>query len=131
LTIGNFYNDSLSIFTPLDSVCSTPSGFGCAAYYYIDDVSVTLIDETGIKEQKQNYYIIYPNPNNGAFELITTSNNLIKCELSDIAGRVLEIGNYKPSGNKVPFSFQSLPKGIYNLKIIDSNKSTTIKIVIN
>ncbi|MFN4932047.1 MAG: T9SS type A sorting domain-containing protein [Bacteroidota bacterium] len=69
LTIGNFYTDSLSIFTPLDSVCSIPGGFGCSAYYYIDDVSVTLIDETGLEEQKHIKFSLYPNPNNGYFSL--------------------------------------------------------------
>jgi hypothetical protein len=29
ITIGNFYNDSLSNITPLDSVCSMPNGFNC------------------------------------------------------------------------------------------------------
>ncbi len=36
ITIGNFYIDSLSTFTPLDSVCSLPNPFNCASYYYID-----------------------------------------------------------------------------------------------
>jgi hypothetical protein len=92
LTIGNFYTDSLSIFTPLDSVCSIPGGFGCSAYYYIDDVSVTLIDETGLKEQKQNNFSLFPNPNDGCFKLQykATLNKPITLNITDACGELTE-----------------------------------------
>jgi hypothetical protein len=131
MIIGNFLSDSLSAISALDSNCSLPFSINCGAYYYIDDVSVTLVDDTSIEEQRQREFSLFPNPNNGSFQLITTSNNIIICELSDIAGRIIETGSYKPSGNILPFSFNTLTKGIYHLKIIDTNKSTTIKIVIN
>lgn len=69
MTIGNFYTDSLSEIAALDSVCAQPNAYACSAYYYIDDVSVTLIDETGITEQKLNNFSLFPNPNNGNFRL--------------------------------------------------------------
>jgi hypothetical protein len=92
ITIGNFLNDSLSLITPLDSVCSQPLGWGCGSYYYIDDVSVTLIDETGIEEQKQIKFSLYPNPNIGSFRLkykgtLTLTNIL---SITDIFGKQMD-----------------------------------------
>jgi hypothetical protein len=35
MTIGNFYNDSLSALIPLDSVCGLPIPYACASYFYM------------------------------------------------------------------------------------------------
>ena len=59
-------------------------------------------------------YKIIPNPNDGTFRLYCNSNELIKCELYDISGRIVESGNYKPSANAVLFHLDYLPKGIYH-----------------
>lgn len=92
ITIGNFLNDSLSLITPLDSVCSQPNGWGCGAYYYIDDVSVTLVDETGIEEQELNNFILFPNPNKGSFRLqyrgTFSATNILS--ITDIYGKQLD-----------------------------------------
>jgi hypothetical protein len=70
ITIGNFLTDSLSDTLYLGGGCYAPNGFNlCVAFYYIDDVSVTIIDETGIEEQKQNNFSLFPNPNKGSFYL--------------------------------------------------------------
>jgi hypothetical protein len=76
-------------------------------------------------------YKVIPNPNNGTFQLLSSSNEAINCEISDIAGRIIESGNYKPNANVVQFSLNGLNKGIYHLKVVDNTKITTIKIVIN
>jgi len=76
-------------------------------------------------------YNVIPNPNNGTFELLTSSNNPITCEISDMAGRIITNGYYKPVGNMVLFSLGNLTKGMYHLKVIDNIKVTFIKIVIN
>jgi hypothetical protein len=76
-------------------------------------------------------YKVIPNPNNGTFELLTNSNDIITCEISDMAGRIFENGNYKPIGNKIQFGLSNLTKGIYHLKVIDLSRVTTFKIVIN
>jgi hypothetical protein len=92
ITIGNFLNDSLSLITPLDSVCDQPFPFNCGAYYFIDDVSVTLIDETSIEEQKQNKFSLYPNPNIGSFRLqykeTLTATTILS--VTDIQGKQLD-----------------------------------------
>lgn len=92
ITIGNFLNDSLSSISPLDSVCSQPVAWGCGAYYYIDDISVTLIDETGIAEQKRNNFTLFPNPNKGTFKLqyngIISKNTMLY--ITDIYGKIID-----------------------------------------
>jgi len=92
LTIGNFYNDSLSALLPLDSVCSLTIPYNCAAYYYIDDVSVTLIDETGIDEQNKNSFSLFPNPNSGTFRLqykgIIVKPLILK--ITDVYGKLID-----------------------------------------
>jgi len=92
ITIGNFLNDSLSLITPLDSVCDLPIPFNCGAYYYIDDVSVTLIDETSIEEHRENKFNLYPNPNIGCFRLqykgTLTASNIFN--ITDIYGKQLD-----------------------------------------
>jgi hypothetical protein len=92
MTIGNFYTDSLSAITALDSNCSLPFSINCGAYYYIDDVSVTLIDETGIEKQLHNKFILYPNPNIGCFRLQykATLNATTILSIRDIHGKQLD-----------------------------------------
>lgn len=92
MTIGNFYTDSLSAITALDSVCAQPNAYACSAYYYIDDVSVMLIDETGYEEQKQNNFSLFPNPNSGIFKLQYNGiiNKLLMLYITDVYGKLID-----------------------------------------
>jgi len=113
LTIGNFYNDSLSTIIPLDSVCAQPNPFACAAYFYIDDVSVTLIDETGINEQKQNEFSLFPNPNNGNFKLQYKGNltKSIVLFITDVYGKLID--NIEILNSTTDYENASLNDGLY------------------
>jgi len=64
ITIGNFYTDSLCNPISLDSICTLqPVNGACCPYYFIDDVSVELVDETGLKANGNALSItIFPNP---------------------------------------------------------------------
>ncbi len=93
MTIGNFVTDSLSDTLYLGGDCYAPNGFTyCVAFYYIDDVSVTLIDETGIAEKKQFNFSLFPNPNTGSFMLqfngsITKTTMLY---IADVYGKLID-----------------------------------------
>lgn len=69
ITIGNFNTDGES-----DTVMqATGEGLQYHAYYYIDDVSVVMVDTpVGVREQEELRFSIYPNPNNGRMTLTYT-----------------------------------------------------------
>jgi hypothetical protein len=122
ITIGNFLNDSLSLVTPLDSVCDQPFPFNCGAYYYIDDVSVTLIDETSIEDQKQNNFSLYPNPNIGNFRLQfkgpLSMTNIFS--ITDIYGKQLD--QIEIINSMTEYENTRLNNGLYFYTIRQSNE---------
>lgn len=115
MMIGNFFPDSLS-----DTTYVGGSGWGVgAAYYYIDDVSLTLFDSgVSIPEHgEQNEIILYPNPSNGIIQLSSTFEKPIRLVVSDAQGR--EQFNeliYQESAD-VDLSFLSSGLYYYNLYI--------------
>lgn len=85
MMIGNFFPDSLS-----DTIYVGGTGPGLGvAYYYIDDVSLTLFDSgVSIPEHgEQNEIILYPNPSNGIIQLSSTFEKPIRLVVSDAQGR--------------------------------------------
>jgi hypothetical protein len=115
ITIGNFYNDSLSNITPLDSVCSMPNGLNCGAYYYIDDVSVELVDETGLHNSAvaEGAFKLVPNPSNGSF--VITNNSILNTQttlkITDVCGKQIdEIAIVNTTTN---YENTSLNNGLY------------------
>jgi len=92
ITIGNFLSESLNVQTPLDSVCFQTNPYACAAYYYIDDVSITLVDETGIEEKNQFTFSLSPNPNTGNFNLQYngTINKTTMLYITDVYGKIID-----------------------------------------
>ena len=131
ITICNFYNDSISNPVALDSVCSMPNGWGCGAYYYIDDVSVELVDETGLSPSLlgRDGVGLFPNPNNGLFQLSCSSNEKITCQLLSIAGQIIESREYKPIHNSVAFDYGNVGNGLYLLRVISNTEIITLKVI--
>jgi len=133
ITIGNFYNDNLCPLTPLDSICAQqPGNPACGAYYYIDDVSVELVDESGLSPNtsKRETFEVLPNPNKGSFNLSCSSNEIITCQLLNIAGQIIDSRQYKPINNIVEFDYGSISKGLYILKIYTKNGTECLKLVL-
>jgi hypothetical protein len=77
-------------------------------------------DETGIVEQTNSAFSIYPNPANDEFVISGTKEEITKVNIVDVTGRVVltEI----PSGNRVDVS--SLSNGLYFVQL--ENKSGVI-----
>jgi hypothetical protein len=113
ITIGNFYHDSIILVTPLDSVCNQPSPYGCGSYYYIDDVSVTLIDETGIEEKNQFTSSLFPNPNKGIFKLQYNGilNKATMLYITDVYGKIIDTKEIL--NNTTDYGNTSLSNGLY------------------
>jgi OOP family OmpA-OmpF porin len=113
MTIGNFLTDSLSLISELDTVCDQPNPFGCGAYYFIDDVSVKLIDETSIEELDENKYNLFPNPNIGCFRLqyngTLTATNILS--ISDIFGT--KVDQIEIINTTTEYENRKLKNGLY------------------
>jgi len=131
ITIGNFYNDSLSPLTHLTSTCEQdPSSYSCCAYYYIDDVSVELVDDTGlIVNEVVTKYKLFPNPNNGFFQLSCASIEKITCQLLNIAGQIIDSRECKPINNNVAFDYSGIENGLYLLRVISNSEIFTLKVI--
>lgn len=90
----------------------------------------TDIGENNNTDQPLN---IYPNPNNGVFQLRTTKEiSRIDIKLIDLQGKVLFQKHYKdinPGGWTTDVDISMLPKGIYLLKYDADNKSYSRKII--
>jgi hypothetical protein len=131
ITICNFYNDSISNPVALDSVCSMPNGWGCGAYYYIDDVSVELVDETGISPTnlpKREAFKVVPNPATSVVN-IEGKQSFTSIEIYNAQGYLVEQINTKPILN-YKLSIINYNKGIYILKITDKNGAQCLKLVV-
>jgi OmpA-OmpF porin, OOP family len=119
ITIGNFFNDTMTTISQPGSVGS----FG--AYYFVDDVSVQLVDTiTGIQN-------VLPS----SFEIKRVSKNLIELILTDSKNAVLLL--YDLNGKKVAEYFPDqvtsidltdLAEGLYVGKVISGNYFRHFKI---
>jgi hypothetical protein len=78
--------------------------------------------------------VIYPNPNNGFFNVsfdATTAENL-QLVLTDVTGRVLFTRNYTATvgNNEIPFELSGYASGVYMLRVQRGNSVQTTKIVV-
>lgn len=79
---------------------------------------------------KETLFSVYPNPSNGVFNVeynFESSEGLI--QVYDIQGRV--ILESKPTSSKSTLDLSSHSKGLYLVKCIDGNKTSTKKVVVN
>jgi hypothetical protein len=114
ITIGNFLNDTLSLISPIDSVCSQPNPFGCGSYYYIDDVSVTLIDETGIEEMLHESAIkLYPNPASDVLRIEMQNHFSGIITITDALGKELYQSSTEKNSSHFSIDLREFPPGLY------------------
>jgi hypothetical protein len=125
ITIGNFLNDTLSQISPIDSVCSQPNSFGCGAYYFIDDVSVTLIDDTGLEESAIPPLHFYPNPSKAILTIVNPGRRIKRFQVLSVSGAVL-MRQEKVETNTVSVDLSSLAPGLYFLQAEDGDGGVRI-----
>jgi hypothetical protein len=126
MMIGNFFPDSLS-----DTTYVGGSGWGVgAAYYYIDDVSLTLFDTgVGLKQNTNSTQInIYPNPANETINLKGPTKAKGKLELMDMQGRPVFAQNFKDGQGT--WDITLLQPGIYFYKISSCDKIELGKLIV-
>lgn len=99
-------------------------GLGLGRYYrnqaYFDDVSVTrLISTVGLKDIRDERFILYPNP---AREVITAEYtwDLKSLMIINILGHTVRHIE-KPGGNKAEIDIAGLERGIYLTRLVNTN----------
>ncbi len=111
LTIGNFNLDSL---TDTLAVVNNPANYFNGAYYYIDDVSLTLDSTAGVNEITRNYnYMVSPNPANERFKVSSIDTRNIQDEFvlyTTIGAAVLK---RKITEKEQVILTEGLPNGMY------------------
>lgn len=119
ITIGNFLPDSLSDTLYLGGGCVWPGGYRiCSSLYYIDDVSVTLIDETGIEDAlKESEIMLYPNPAQDALRIETITNFRGIIRITDALGKEWYVSNTEIHSSGFSIDLGLIPKGLYFLSL--------------
>jgi hypothetical protein len=114
LTIGNFLPDSLSNVIPLDSVCSQPNGFNCAVYYYIDDVSVVLDDDSGLDESLIAANIkMFPNPAKDVLRIEMQTNFNGEIHIRNALGKEIYNANLQNNITNFTIDTKDFESGLY------------------
>lgn len=89
-------------------------------------------DAFGISEQDENHSIIYPNPNDGTFN-ITTENISHKTsyQILNSAGQLIGDGQILKNDRKQsPVNLKNLEHGMYLLRLIENNQSIDYKFIV-
>jgi hypothetical protein len=120
LTIGNFYNENLTQIVNIN-----PIGSLGAAYYYIDQVSVTQspLENDDFFQQKCQ---IVPNPVKDKFTILSNQSEVItNIELYSTYNKVK---SFKPLDSV--YNIEDLPSGIYYIILtFETNRKSISKII--
>lgn len=120
LTIGNFYNENLTQMVNIN-----PIGSLGAAYYYIDQVSVTQ-SPLGNDDFFQQKCQIVPNPVKDKFTILSNQSEVItNIELYSTYNKVK---SFKPLDSV--YNIEDLPSGIYYIILtFETNRKSISKII--
>ncbi len=110
-------------------------------YTYIDldtgcenicEFTITVDIEVGIIENMDSYISLYPNPNNGIFELsLTNIFDKSQIEIFDSKGRVIHIVELNDSRDNIIIELSpEISPGLYFLRLVSSSQTFTKKLII-
>lgn len=122
LSIGNFFQDSLTAYIRYDSTSTW-------AYYYIDDVYLAVDSAVGIAASKNDDLIrVFPNP---AKDWITIQGRgIYKISLYDISGSPFLFYEVSPTSS-LRINISDITKGVYFISVKTLNENVTKKLIIN
>ncbi len=96
-------------------------------------IDICVEGTLGLKKNKPCEFVIFPNPSNGEFriKLNPTSNSDIKVEVYDIRGRMIFNNSYKhdPQFSQT-INLDNVQAGMYLVRVIDGDKQSTKKIIV-
>jgi hypothetical protein len=114
LSIGNFFNDSLTSYVTVDSIAA-------GAYYYIDDVYLSDLEDSSSSTTDiyQTHFVnVSPNPFQGTLDFETGDNGISEIILYDIFGRNLVQQKFTTS---IILNTDQFSQGIYFYKFKNEN----------
>jgi len=100
---------------------------GESQYGEVEDYTIAF-PPTGINTLSDNVFAIYPNPSNGVFNIITTSNSNSEIIISDVSGKV--VYNNNTNLNNVSVDLSEVNKGIYIVKVTNETGVKVERIII-
>lgn len=124
VTIGNFFEDSLSSSVILDS----NGGFNWA-YVFVDDVCVSLDPEfctghNGFNPLQMERVVVYPNPVAEKLHVVLPfSSRSVTVSIHDIAGRLMGEYPSAPLTRERILDVSDMPEGVYILHVADDANS--------
>ena len=91
---------------------------------------ITDIEDNSMKELKTNIDLnIYPNPNNGIFNLSLKNADISDVIISDVLGNIIYRDRTNTENKSINLSFQ--PKGVYFVKVVSGKNIDIIKIIVD
>ncbi len=101
---------------------------GNSSYGEVEDYTINLSVATDINAITENTFSVYPNPNNGIFNInmISSSNNNI--QITNVLGELVYSNNI--NSNSATINLSPLTKGVYFVKVNNNNNIETKSIVI-
>lgn len=133
ITIGNFNSnlDTDTLYTGTNNPIPFDSGM---SYYYIDSLSLydSLDYVTNINKYENDFKInLYPNPNNGNFNIEYHINKEAEFVMTDVTAIIVNQYTLLPSQNSLLIKEEELKAGVYFYHILVGDKTIkTDKIVI-
>lgn len=134
---GGTYSGN-SVTGDLFDASAAPVGSNIITYSYTDNngcsgTSTETIEVevcTGISDLATNTIRVYPNPNNGNFEidLSGTSSAIVQLKVFDATGKM--IANHFFSGNKTSLQLNEIAAGIYLLELKTASETRRTKLII-
>ena len=96
-------------------------------------VNICSVSALGNNENTFQDFVLYPNPNNGEFNIKLTSNSSenINVIVNDISGRQVYYNSFENTGifNQI-ISLNNLQSGVYLVSVVDGSKKTVKRIVV-
>jgi len=84
---------------------------------------------TGLKSETllSEFVKVYPNPFNSELTFSNTSGKTLQINLIDINGK--QLTSHEVTSESYTFNTESLPQGVYFLKVVSNNENSVIKLV--
>lgn len=75
-------------------------------------------------------FAIYPNPNNGQFVISGVKSSQAGVQIIDLSGRIVLDEKMNVSGERISLTTDALSNGVYQVRVISSDKSETLKMIV-